>query len=118
MVATERILKVSVQAGSEGVGGSQSSWARNKGRGANDLPLPCPKAQPGVPCAPSVRSLLYFSAEALQTWTCRSLHFEKSEKGASGQSPHVNYPGLVAFWPHSLVVLGGSQGAGCTSYFH
>lgn len=82
------------------------------------MTCPCSKAQPGLPGTPSVRSLLCFRTEALHTWACRSLQFEKSKSGASGQSPRVNYPGLGAFWPHSLVVLGSSQGAGRSSYFH
>lgn len=65
------------------------------------MTFPYPKHSQGLPGAPCARSLPRFSAEALHTWACRSLHFEKSERRTRGQSPPPQPPWLGGL-PSSL----------------
>ena len=118
MVATERMLKISVQAGSERVRSVSLYRQRPRGMCAND--------------PPPTRSTSRGSQAHLVPGPCHALLLTPCTPGRAGaciekkmrggwwtESPH---PTALACWPafqpHSLVVLGGSQGAGHTSCFH
>lgn len=121
MAATARILNVSVQAGSEGVWLGQSLWA------------PAPEREQGVGCkqpAPAPKHSQAFQAHLLPGLCCASVlrPCTPGHAGACvlkrvrgepvGRMPmSTTLAGLVASWPHSLIVLGGCQSAGHTICF-
>ena len=112
-VATERTLKISVQAASERVRISQSLQAENKGHVCKWPPPTGSTA--GPPSAPCSRSLPCFSDDALHTWVCRSLHWEGNEEDWWAESPHLHRPGAVTCLPASLTRSTRGQ-SGCWAH--